>query len=144
MIGQGKGLTVKVNSSNNEDVIIENAYSYDCFNVEEAMKYYQLGLSNKTVASHRMNEASSRAHSILTFTVLQQDLSRDYTAAHINSRFRLVDLAGSERQSKTVEPGQATSEVQFKEAVEINKSLFALRQVITALTENSKRAADSS
>ena len=63
----------------------------------EALNYYQQGLGNKTIASHRMNKASSRAHSILTFTVLQQDLTRDYTAASMTSRFRLVDLAGSER-----------------------------------------------
>ena len=39
------------------------------------------------------------------------------------------------------EPGKiTTNEVQFKEAIEINKSLFTLRQVITSLTENIKKA----
>jgi hypothetical protein len=40
----------------------------------------------------------------------------------------LVDLAGSERQAHT-------GGVANKESIEINKSLFNLRQVITALTE---------
>ena len=60
----------------------------------------------------------------------------------MDSRFRLVDLAGSERQSKVADqdqPASSTTEAQFKEAIEINKSLFTLRQVITALTENSKK-----
>jgi len=42
-----------------------------------------------------------------------------------------VDIAGSERSSST---GTAAS----KESIEINKSLFTLRQVITALTERQK------
>ena len=44
------------------------------------------------------------------------------------SKLQLVDLAGSERQSQT---GQSAN----KESIDINKSLFTLRQVITALTE---------
>jgi hypothetical protein len=40
----------------------------------------------------------------------------------------MVDLAGSERSS-------LTGTVHSKEAIEINKSLFTLRQVITALTD---------
>jgi len=46
-----------------------------------------------------------------------------------------VDLAGSERQSYTSAPGQAPDPVMLREAIEINKSLFTLRQVVTALTE---------
>jgi kinesin family protein 4/21/27 len=55
----------------------------------------------------------------------------------IVSKLQLVDLAGSERQSLT-QPGKSSDPVAFKEAVEINKSLFTLRQVITALTESQK------
>ena len=46
------------------------------------------------------------------------------------SRLQLVDLAGSERQSMT---GKTN-----KESIDINKSLFTLRQVITALTDDSQ------
>jgi hypothetical protein len=42
-----------------------------------------------------------------------------------------VDLAGSERQSQT-------GNIANKESIDINKSLFTLRQVITALTERNK------
>lgn len=40
----------------------------------------------------------------------------------------MVDLAGSERQ-------QYTGSLVNKESIDINKSLFTLRQVISALTE---------
>jgi len=43
----------------------------------------------------------------------------------------MVDLAGSERQSQT---GNTAN----KESIDINKSLFTLRQVITSLTEKKK------
>ena len=52
------------------------------------------------------------------------------------SKLQLVDLAGSERQSQT---GNAAN----KESIDINKSLFTLRQVITALTDKKKGAASS-
>jgi hypothetical protein len=47
----------------------------------------------------------------------------------------MVDLAGSERQSFT--GNQAN-----KESIDINKSLFTLRQVITALTEKKSQTAN--
>jgi hypothetical protein len=49
----------------------------------------------------------------------------------IVSKLQLVDLAGSERQNYT----QTNDALMLKEAIEINKSLFTLRQVISALTE---------
>ena len=53
---------------------------------------------------------------------------------------QLVDLAGSERQSATQGFGGGGLDSLFqKEAIEINKSLFTLRQVITALEENSRK-----
>jgi len=53
----------------------------------------------------------------------------------------LVDLAGSERQSNTNQNNaDGLNATLLKEAIEINKSLFTLRQVITALTENNNKA----
>ena len=49
------------------------------------------------MASHRINNSSSRSHSILTFTVTQTDLKNPENI--IISKLQLVDLAGSERQS---------------------------------------------
>jgi len=53
----------------------------------------------------------------------------------IVSKLQLVDLAGSERQTNA---GSNKDAVMMKESIEINKSLFTLRQVISALTENNQ------
>ena len=82
--------------ANSEEVTIENVYNFDCNSEDEAQKYFLKGLANKTVAAHNLNQASSRSHSILTFIVTQEDISRKETV-NISSKLRLVDLAGSER-----------------------------------------------
>ena len=129
------GLKIKV-ASNNE-VQVENVFQFECHAVEDGFRYFWKGLKNKMMASHRINNSSSRSHCILSFTVTQSDLKDPDNL--IVSKLQLVDLAGSERQSHVeMEPGEFRDPQQLKEAIEINKSLFNLRQVITALTENSK------
>ena len=48
----------------------------------------------------------------------------------LNSKIELVDLAGSERIGQTGTEGKLA-----KESIDINKSLFTLRQVINTLAE---------
>jgi len=75
-----------------------------------------------------MNLTSSRSHTIFSLTLEQTDSSNpDNTVV---SKLQLVDLAGSERQELTKVDGKSQ-----KESIEINKSLFTLRQVITALND---------
>ena len=81
-----------------------------------------------------MNMTSSRSHTIFCVTVEQQLISNPDNT--IVSKMQIVDLAGSERQSLTKTEGVAQ-----KESIEINKSLFTLRKVITALTESINRKA---
>lgn len=116
--------------ANNEEIHIENLFNFECTGLESGFHYFWKGLKNKVMASHRMNNSSSRSHCILTFTVQQIDLKTPENI--IMSKLQLVDLAGSERQS-TVAGGNLTIQ---KESIEINKSLFTLRQVISALTDN--------
>jgi kinesin family protein 4/21/27 len=52
----------------------------------------------------------------------------------ITAKFTFVDLAGSERIKKTGATGQV-----LKEGISINKGLLALGNVISALTEESKK-----
>ena len=81
------------------------------------------------LASHNLNDFSSRSHSIFSLTIESQDL-RDPNNVTV-SKMQLVDLAGSEKQSLTGTTGQHA-----KESIDINKSLHVLRKVITALTES--------
>lgn len=63
-----KGLKLKMNPLTDE-VILENVFISECANVEDAFKYFWKGLKNKVMASHNMNQSSSRSHCILTFVV---------------------------------------------------------------------------
>ena len=89
-----------------DEVSIENVYIFECAGVQDAYKYFWKGLKNKVMASHNMNQSSSRSHCILTFTVHQEDLTRNDASAQILSKLQLVDLAGSERQSHTFNADQ--------------------------------------
>lgn len=83
------------------------------------------GQANRAVGSHDMNEHSSRSHSILTVTCRGKN---KIDGATTYGKLHLIDLAGSERISKTDASGD-----RLKEAQNINKSLSALGDVITAL-----------
>jgi hypothetical protein len=61
-----------------------------------------------------------------------QSYSLEDPSEQIESKLEIIDLAGSERQKVTKSEG-----IVFKEGIEINKSLFTLRQVITSLYESS-------
>lgn len=95
------------------------------------MALYHFGIKNKVVASHNMNNCSSRSHSMLKITL--ESVDPKYPDNTIMSILQLVDLAGSERASQT---GNAIT----KESVDINKSLMTLRLVITALTDKKKES----
>ena len=55
------------------------------------------GIKNKIMASHRMNHASSRSHTIFSLTVSKVNVNHPDNV--ITSKLQLVDLAGSERLS---------------------------------------------
>lgn len=75
-----------------------------------------------------MNEHSSRSHSIFMITVRQENME---TQKKLHGKLYLVDLAGSEKVAKTGAEGSTLTE-----AMNINKSLSALGNVINALVDN--------
>ncbi len=88
-------------------------------NEEEALNYLFEGEQRKTLAATKMNEHSSRAHSV--FTIYVESKSRaESTEKVIHSKLHLVDLAGNERTKKHDEAER------IKEANYINKSLSFL------------------
>jgi len=103
-------------------------------------QWVQLGCSARTVGKTKMNEASSRSHAIFTVTMEQQRVigmsnsSEEATSEFVSSKFHFVDLAGSERVKRTGAEGK-----RFEESVSINRSLFALGNVISALGDEKRR-----
>lgn len=85
---------------------------------------------NRKVASTKMNADSSRSHSIFLINVKQEDTK---TETKLTGKLYLVDLAGSEKVGKTGAEGET-----LEEAKNINKSLSALGNVISALAEGVK------
>merc|ERR1719189_807269 len=77
-----------------------------------------------------MNSESSRSHLVLLIKIITVNKS---TKEMLQGKILMCDLAGSERLKKS----QVSEEMQ-KEAIEINKSLTALGDVIEGLTKGSK------
>uniref|UniRef100_H3D375 Kinesin family member 5A, a n=2 Tax=Tetraodon nigroviridis TaxID=99883 RepID=H3D375_TETNG len=97
---------------------------------EEVMDVIDEGKSNRHVAVTNMNEHSSRSHSIFLINIKQEHVE---TEQKLSGKLYLVDLAGSEKVSKTGAAGAV-----LDEAKNINKSLSALGNVISALAEGTK------
>ncbi|XP_006629441.1 kinesin heavy chain isoform X1 [Lepisosteus oculatus] len=97
---------------------------------EEVMDVIDEGKANRHVAVTNMNEHSSRSHSIFLINIKQEHIE---TEQKLSGKLYLVDLAGSEKVSKTGAEGAV-----LDEAKNINKSLSALGNVISALAEGTK------
>merc|ERR1719370_1669057 len=88
------------------------------------------GKANRAVATTNMNAQSSRSHSIFLIQVAQEN---KLTETKLTGKLYLVDLAGSEKIGKTGAEGEV-----LEEAKNINKSLSALGNVISALADGNK------
>ncbi|XP_063261730.1 kinesin-like protein KIF20B [Prinia subflava] len=94
---------------------------------KEAFKLLKLGLKHQSIASTKLNNSSSRSHSIFTVKVLKIEDSGTPRVTRVNE-LSLCDLAGSERYTKTRNEGD-----RLKESGNINTSLLTLGKCINAL-----------
>ena len=99
----------------------------DVQTTEELIDLLSYGDKQRTVAATRMNNYSSRSHSLFIIEIIQKFPSDSEKRGRLN----LVDLAGSEKVGKTGVSGET-----LEEAKKINLSLSCLGFVIHALTEN--------
>eukprot|EP00759_Apiculatamorpha_spiralis_P040854 PhF_6_TR39655/c0_g1_i1/m.58837/K10396/KIF5; kinesin family member 5 len=84
---------------------------------------------NRRTAVTKMNEFSSRSHSVLIIRVQCENLKKEVRL----SSLQVVDLAGSESADRADTSGSTLEEGKL-----INKSLLALRGVIVSLSEGSR------
>eukprot|EP00927_Polykrikos_kofoidii_P065271 TRINITY_DN61052_c0_g1_i1.p1 TRINITY_DN61052_c0_g1~~TRINITY_DN61052_c0_g1_i1.p1 ORF type:complete len:1076 (-),score=159.44 TRINITY_DN61052_c0_g1_i1:136-3363(-) len=121
---------------------LENLFEYECTSADEVLDHYAAGVRNKKMATTCMNTASSRSHAVLMLTLVRRtridyaggsDESVAKPFREVVSKLTLVDLAGSERAATANSAEKA--EARFREAVNINSSLFILRRVITSLAK---------
>jgi len=121
-----------------EDAEVIGAIQAKVESAEEALDYLQRGMERRRTEKTAMNAVSSRSHAI--FTLLIQQTQRNVSNMQAvqkpgkelvemkTSKIHFVDLAGSERIKSAKTEGK-----RLKEGININKGLFVLGNVISAL-----------
>jgi len=120
-------------------IMLDGATEVRVTSQEEVIALLARGNERRATAGHRLSEASSRSHAVLTLTLEQRARPGGRAAEvptelrYLRSKLSLVDLAGSERAKQTGTTGQ-----RFQEGVSINSGLLALGNVINALSEQQR------
>ncbi|XP_008571322.1 PREDICTED: kinesin-like protein KIF20B isoform X2 [Galeopterus variegatus] len=99
---------------------------------KEAYRLLKLGIKHQSVAFTKLNNTSSRSHSIFTIRILQIEDSEISRVIRV-SELSLCDLAGSERSVKTQNEGE-----RLRETGNINTSLLTLGKCINVLKNSEK------
>ncbi|KAJ1559555.1 Kinesin- protein 12 [Cladochytrium tenue] len=114
---------------------VESLFVADCEALDDCMAVLEEGMRNRTTGSHRLNENSSRSHSVMTVYVDTCSIdAEDGAPVRKHGKISFVDLAGSEK----VKESKATGDT-LTETLNINKSLLTLGNCISALADPSKR-----
>lgn len=128
---------LKIRESKTDGVYVQNLTDEPVRCYEDIERLMRTGDTNRTTASTKMNDTSSRSHAVFTLTLkqIQHDIATDSTIERL-ARMRLVDLAGSERANRTEATGQ-----RLREGGNINQSLTTLGRVIAALADPKRQRA---
>lgn len=141
---------IKIRESRERGVFVE-AKEEIITNFEDLMRIFAVGSKNRHVGATRMNDRSSRSHTIFRITIESKERPRDELNSSVDSTtseedrrlssssdidgavlvstLSLVDLAGSENARNTGAQG-----VRLREGGNINKSLLCLSSVIKTLS----------
>ncbi|XP_042324273.1 centromere-associated protein E isoform X2 [Sceloporus undulatus] len=118
----------------NRTIYVEDLSEEVVISPEQVLNWIQKGEKNRHYGETKMNERSSRSHTIFRMIIESKEKdtsSSSYEGAVMVSHLNLVDLAGSERASQTGSEG-----IRLKEGCNINRSLFILSQVIKKLCDD--------
>lgn len=125
----GDSSDLKIKEDRFRGIYVQGLNEFYVSSEEETFSLIILGERNRTVASTKMNSASSRSHQLFMFEVKQKLQNGTEKRGLLN----LVDLAGSEKINQTGVTGN-----NLEEAKKINLSLSALSNVIKALTSHNE------
>eukprot|EP00117_Sycon_ciliatum_P019498 scpid44107/ scgid17662/ Kinesin-like protein KIF16B len=124
--------TLKVREHPVTGPYVPDLTSHSVTNYKQMLQLLHRGNAARATGSTQMNETSSRSHAVFTITFKKACFAGD-NPCETNSHISLVDLAGSERSKDTGATGS-----RLKEGNQINKSLVALGNVISALADQSR------
>lgn len=97
---------------------------------QELMKYLEIAAKNRSKGYTKCNEKSSRSHSIFNLKLIGENEKLGQKTFGV---LNFVDLAGSERLKESEAIGKRLEETKY-----INKSLSALGDVISAISNKEK------
>ncbi|KAL3680266.1 hypothetical protein R1sor_023222 [Riccia sorocarpa] len=123
----------EVKWSSTDSFYVDNLLLVDCETVDDVFAVLDEGSKNRKVGSHEMNKDSSRSHCIMTLHVDSNLFIGEGAPITRYGRMLFVDLAGSERLKKSKSSGDM-----LRETGNINRSLFTLGKVISALSEGKR------
>ncbi|KAL4224354.1 Kinesin-like protein kif22 [Mactra antiquata] len=123
----GSDLPIRENADKN--ILIPGLARKEIHNFEEFKNAFGPASNNRTVAATKLNEHSSRSHSIVQLTITKSKPCRT-----LHGKMYLIDLAGSEDNRRTGNQG-----IRLKESGAINKSLFSLGEVVDAINSGLPR-----
>lgn len=123
---------LKIRETLQGEVYVSGLTSKQVLNPNDIGKLMEQASKKRVVASTAMNAVSSRSHAICTLRI-SGVIESDSEVDKFTSKLTLVDLAGSERIKKTGAQGSRR-----QEGISINKGLFVLGQVVSALSGSSK------
>lgn len=111
---------------------VPNLTTVLCTDVSDLLQVASLGVKKRRVGCHALNNESSRSHAILSvmITSTPQASVPGESAVTRKGKVSFVDLAGSERLKDSKSSGNT-----MKETSSINRSLFMLGNVISALAD---------
>ena len=141
-----------------DGVTIPNLTHHNVSCPNDVTNLIHLASKKRATGSTNMNSVSSRSHAICTLNVSiapndsvteieggmdddnssPRSLSSSSDQNGMKAKLTLVDLAGSERMKRTGAEG-----ARMKEGININKGLFVLGQVVSALSEIGQRSGSS-
>uniref|UniRef100_A0A1A9UTX3 Kinesin motor domain-containing protein n=1 Tax=Glossina austeni TaxID=7395 RepID=A0A1A9UTX3_GLOAU len=123
-------VNLQIHESRKRKPYVKNISERCVSSPEDVFDIIEEGRLNRHVSMTNMNKYSSRSHSVFSIRVNQKDLTHQ---RQLSGTLYFLDLAGSEKVSKTGANG-----VVLNEAKIINKSLSALGNVISALSDSKK------
>eukprot|EP00978_Attheya_sp_CCMP212_P028120 scaffold96287_cov47-Attheya_sp.AAC.1 len=135
---------LKLRDQGDLGIVVNGLTSIDVESPSQANALIKEATRRRTVNGTGMNNRSSRSHTICTLSVMispsidvknqANNMSNLAMSEYVRAKLTLVDLAGSERLKRSAVEG-----IKQQESININKDLFVLGKVVSALADQCER-----